>query len=140
MDVKRNRSRKREAVYNALLKSKVHPTAEMLHERLKKDYPELSLGTVYRNLAVLEEDGMVVSVSHEGGHAHYDARIEPHAHFVCRVCQSVTDLELPDSGEGLYDSIEQQIDCKILTHSLSFEGICKECRKKTLFTAKAVEI
>ena len=133
MDVKRNRSKKREAVYKALLNSKVHPTAEMLYESLRKDYPSLSLGTVYRNLAVLEEDGMVVSVSHEGGHAHYDARIKPHAHFVCRVCQSVMDLELPDSGEGLYDKVEKQLGCKIQTHSLCFDGICKNCREKTDF-------
>lgn len=133
MDVKRNKSKKREAIYNALTKTSVHPTAEMLYDSLKGEYPELSLGTVYRNLTVLEEDGMVVSVSHEGGHAHYDARIEPHAHFVCRVCQSVTDLELPESGESFYKTIESHMGCKIQSHSLCFEGVCKKCRNKNDF-------
>ena len=134
MDTKRNKSKKREAIYQALASVKIHPTAEMLYEKLKTDYPELSLGTVYRNLTVLEEDGLVISVCHEGGHAHYDARTEPHAHFVCRICQSVTDLDLPDSGEGLYSKIESQMGCSVETHSLCFSGICDKCREKRDFS------
>ncbi len=129
MVVKRNKSKKREAVYEALAKSKAHPTAEMLYDSLKGDYPELSLGTVYRNLSVLEADGMVISVSHEGGHTRYDARTDPHAHFVCRVCERVMDLDMTDSAQSLYESIEEETGCKILSHSLCFEGICAECRK-----------
>lgn len=129
MDVKRNKSKKRQAIYEALANTKIHPTAEMLYESLKDSYPELSLGTVYRNLAVLEEDGMVISVSHEGGHAHYDARTSPHAHFVCTKCQAVMDLELEDCGQSLYNDIESKLGCKIQSHTLCFEGLCKSCRE-----------
>ena len=84
MDVKRKNSRKRAAILEALAAVTEHPTAEMLYNRLKPRYPELSLGTVYRNLSVLAEEGLVVTVARVDGQERYDARTEPHAHFVCR--------------------------------------------------------
>lgn len=130
MELKRNKSKKREAIYDALARVTCHPTAEMLYESLKDDYPELSLGTVYRNLTVLEEEGRVISVSHEGGHAHYDARTEPHAHFICRNCQSVLDLDLSDKTTKLYKCIEDNCGFKVESHSLCFTGLCENCLNK----------
>lgn len=130
MELKRNKSRKREAIYDALAQVTCHPTAEMLYESLKDDYPELSLGTVYRNLLILEEEGRVISVSHDGGHTHYDARTEPHAHFICRSCQSVMDLDLCDKTVKLYKCIEEGYGFKVEGHSLCFTGLCRNCLNK----------
>ena len=83
----------------ALRATTEHPTAEMLYNTLKPEYPELSLGTVYRNLSVLAEEGLVVSVAHVNGQERYDARVEPHTHFICRRCARVIDLlELEDAA------------------------------------------
>ena len=81
METVRKKSRKREAMLAALRATTEHPTAEMLYNTLKPEYPELSLGTVYRNLSVLAEEGLVVSVAHVNGQERYDARVEPHTHF-----------------------------------------------------------
>ncbi|MBQ4652385.1 MAG: transcriptional repressor, partial [Oscillospiraceae bacterium] len=67
MEVKRKNSKKRAAILDALASVTEHPTAEMLYNALKNDYPELSLGTVYRNLTVLADEGLVVRVAHVGG-------------------------------------------------------------------------
>ena len=129
MEAKRNKSKKRDAILEALRAVDCHPTAEMLYDSLREEIPELSLGTVYRNLTVLEENGLVISVSHEGGHAHYDARTDPHAHFVCRICQSVTDLDFPDCGVNVYPKIEKMLNCTVESHSLCFTGVCEKCKK-----------
>ncbi len=105
-----------------------HPTAEMLYNSLKPLYPELSLGTVYRNLAVLAQEGLVVSVAHVDGQERYDARTEPHAHFVCRRCHKVMDLELPDTVSGLYGDIDGVLGCKAESFSLNVSGLCRDCR------------
>ena len=67
MDTRRKNSRKRQAILEALCATREHPTAEMLYQQLKPDYPELSLGTVYRNLGVLAEEGLVASVVRVAG-------------------------------------------------------------------------
>ena len=130
MESKRNNSRKRRAILEALASLTEHPTAEMLYRMLKPDYPELSLGTVYRNLGILAEEGLVISVAHVAGEERYDARVEPHAHFICRGCRQVMDLELPGPAVLLYPEIEQSLGCCPETHRLSFHGLCQECRNK----------
>jgi len=130
MDVKRKHSKKRDAILNALAAVKEHPTAEMLYNALKPEYPELSLGTVYRNLAVLADEGLVVSVAHVDGRERYDARTEPHAHFLCRGCYKVQDLELKDMISPMYSQINNSLDCDAESYTLSFTGLCSECKKQ----------
>lgn len=128
MDTKRKNSRKRTAILEALCSVPDHPTAEMLYSRLKPDYPELSLGTVYRNLAVLAEEGKVISVMRVAGHERYDARTRPHAHFVCRRCRKVIDLELPDVVSSMYPGIDSNLGCQAEEYSLTIKGLCGDCR------------
>ena len=127
MEVKRKHSKQREAILNALAATNEHPTAEMLYNTLKPDYPELSLGTVYRNLAVLMEDGLVVKVAHVAGQERYDARIEPHPHFVCRDCHSVIDLELPDVISPLCSGADRMNGCSVEGYVLTVSGLCADC-------------
>lgn len=130
MEVKRKNSRKRAAILAALAAVTEHPTAEMLYNRLKPRYPELSLGTVYRNLSVLAEDGLVVTVAHVDGQERYDARTEPHAHFICRGCRRVLDLELPEgSAAALYGSVFSRLGCRAERFELNVNGLCGDCAK-----------
>jgi len=121
-------SKKREAIYEALHASKEHPTAEMLYSELKEKIPELSLGTVYRNLTGFVERGEAITVGNVGGNERYDARTEPHLHFICRDCRRVIDIELPDTTDDLYSKIEDGTGFKVDTHALSFYGQCGDCR------------
>lgn len=128
MEVKRKNSKKRTAILEALASVTEHPTAEMLYNALKSDYPELSLGTVYRNLTVLADEGLVVRVAHVGGQERYDARTEPHAHFICRKCRKVMDLKLPDTVSAMYAQVDDSLGCTAEAHTLSFSGLCQSCR------------
>ena len=128
MQTVRKNSKKRQALLEALCSSHEHPTAEMLYNQLKPDYPELSLGTVYRNLGVLVQEGLVKSVGHVNGQERYDAFTYPHPHFVCRNCHGVIDLTLPDTVSGMYEEIGKQSGCEAEDYSLTINGLCAKCR------------
>lgn len=128
MDAKRNNSKKRQAIYAYLSSVTSHPTAEMIYSALKPELPELSLGTVYRNLAVLLEEGQVISVGNVDGHERYDARTAPHTHFVCSSCRSVLDVFLPDVVSGLYDEVDERFGFLCKGYTLTLNGLCSSCR------------
>ena len=130
MDTRRKNSRKRQAILEALCATREHPTAEMLYQQLKPDYPELSLGTVYRNLGVLAEEGLAVSVVRVAGQERYDATTEPHAHFVCRICRRVMAMELPEGMEQVFGSLEQEFNFAAESCAVSVTGVCGDCRKR----------
>ena len=129
METKRKTSRKRDAMLRLLRHTKEHPNAETLYSLLKSDFPELSLGTVYRNLSVLSGEGEIISVGRVDGHERYDARTDPHPHFVCRSCHRVIDLELPDVIGGMLSAVDESLGCRSESYSLSVSGLCAQCRE-----------
>ena len=129
METVRRSSRKRQAIYEALCRSKEHPSAEQLYISLKNEIPDLSLGTVYRNLGVLMEDGLIISVGNVHGEERYDACTQPHVHFLCISCGKVMDADVPLPTTD-YAELEKQTEWKISSHSLCFNGLCKDCMKK----------
>ena len=128
MENRRKNSRKRQAILEALCATKEHPTAEMLYQQLKADYPELSLGTVYRNLGVLAEEGLAVSVCRVAGQERYDADTAPHAHFVCRRCRKVMDMELPRAVRDSCRELDSEYGLAAEECSLTIRGLCSSCR------------
>ena len=123
-------SKKRAAILEALRSTQEHPSAEMLYARLKCEFPDLSLGTVYRNLAMFVADGDAVSVGTVAGQERYDADTAPHAHFICACCGRVLDVELP-ALEDMDGAVERATGGRVAGHSLSFRGECAECLVKT---------
>ena len=83
---KRNFSAKREAIYKLLVSAKNHPTAEWVYESLKPEIPDLSLGTVYRNISVFREMGLIKSIGIFNGQERFDADMSQHSHFICTEC------------------------------------------------------
>lgn len=128
MQTVRKNSRKRQALLDAISQSHEHPTAEMLYQALKPMIPELSLGTVYRNLGVLAEEGLIISVGHINGQERYDAITHSHPHFVCKNCGAVIDLDIPDNVSAMYDEIDKEFRCAPEGYSLTINGLCPECR------------
>ena len=122
----RKYSKKRQAILDALRNTTEHPSAEMLYARLKPEYPDLSLGTVYRNLAMFIRDGDVISVGTVSGQERYDAVTKPHAHFICSECGCVLDVCSPCLSE-LDKSVESETGGEVSGHSLSFSGTCRSC-------------
>lgn len=127
MEAKRNNSRKRQAMLDALRAVTDHPSAEMLYTRLKPDFPELSFGTVYRNLSILVENGDIITVGKVDGQERYDATVAPHAHFICNCCHRVIDLELPDTVSNMYSEIESTTGCRPESFNLAIKGLCDAC-------------
>ena len=119
-------SRKRAAILEALRATQEHPSAEMLYARLKTEFPDLSLGTVYRNLAMFVADGDAVSVGTVNGQERYDADTAPHAHFICTCCGRVLDVCSPDLA-GMDREIEAETGGVVMSRSLSFSGTCAGC-------------
>lgn len=115
------KSRKRDAILACLAGTKTHPPAEWIHAQLKGQMPDLSLGTVYRNLARFRQEGLAISVGTVMGQERFDGCTAPHAHFVCRRCGEVRDVEcaIPSPPESLGAKVE---GCQ-----LSYHGLCHDC-------------
>ena len=118
-------SKQREAILNLLCTTKNHPTADWLYSQLKESYPKLGLATVYRNLRLFEQQGLVQRVDVGDGLEHYDANLDTHYHFYCNKCLRVLDVEMPDlkPEKFLPDGFIS------MRHQLVFYGECCDCKK-----------
>ena len=98
-----NYSRQREEIVHFLKTRKDHPTADVVYENVRKEFPNISLGTVYRNLTLLSDMGELLRLRVGDGMDHFDATTEPHYHFICHGCGRVIDLEMEnlDSINGI---------------------------------------
>ena len=120
------RSRQREAIKHFLMTRKDHPTADVVYSNLKADFPNISLGTVYRNLNLLTSLGEIRKITSGDEADHFDGDTSLHYHFYCENCQCILDLEtLP--GQDLSLEIGKNFDGMIKGHSLFFYGLCGTC-------------
>lgn len=87
-------SRQRECILNYLRSVTSHPTAETVYEAVRKEIPNISLGTVYRNLKQLEDEGDIITISSTLDRLNYDGCVKPHQHFICSVCNRIIDLDM----------------------------------------------
>ena len=127
MEKRENFSRKRMAILEALQGTTVHPTADWVFSQLKPKYPDLSLGTVYRNLKKFCETGKAASVGVINGQEHFDANTSPHAHLVCSHCGAVVDVFQEFFSQPELDSLSQQLGCAVQGAKVTFEGLCPQC-------------
>lgn len=122
-------SKQRELILNYILNSHEHLTADTIYADLKKDNPELSLGTVYRNLTKLTEIGAIKKVSLPNQVDKFDKNLDPHAHFICDECGSITDINIPGMDEFL-DKVSDEDGISIRKYDLTLNGTCKKCKNK----------
>lgn len=119
-------SRQREAILNFLSTRKDHPTADTVYYYLRKDFPNISLGTIYRNLTLLTELGEILRLNVGDNTDHFDFTTDDHYHFICSECGQVIDLEL-DSSEFLSNVTPLNFEGDIVGHSTYFYGNCSKC-------------
>jgi Fe2+ or Zn2+ uptake regulation protein len=117
-------TRQLQATLDAVAVSTDHPTADQILARVRRRLPQVSLGTVYRNLEKLRDQGRVQIVRLGDGVARYDAMVEHHDHFVCKGCGVVIDLEQP-SRPDIYRL--QRAGLVVHSHSTAFHGLCAGC-------------
>ena len=123
-------SRQRESIKASLMNRKDHPTADAVYASIREEFPNISLGTVYRNLNLLVELGEVQKLTFGDGKDHFDADTSLHYHFVCRSCGAVIDLPM----EPLSDIDQKAQACtagQVEDHTVFFFGRCADCCKKS---------
>lgn len=119
-------SRQRESIKEYLNSTYDHPTADMVYLHVKEHYPNISLGTVYRNLNLLSEMGEALKISTSYGGDRFDGHTHPHYHFCCTKCGKVMDLEI-DPLIYVNKEAEKIFDGIIESHSMMFYGTCGSC-------------
>ena len=122
-------SRQRESIKAFLMTRKDHPTADVVYENVRKIYPNISLGTVYRNLSLLSELGEIQKLSNFGGADHFDACVTPHCHFMCTECGDVLDLETEDLNDFAKKAVKN-FSGEITACDIRFFGTCPKCMNK----------
>ena len=122
-------SRQRASIKEYLDHTTEHPTADTVYLHVREEYPRISLGTVYRNLSLLEEIGEIIKISTGVGPDHYDYNTAPHYHFICRGCGRVMDIDL-DFADELMTQVQESTDLAIESCSVSFTGLCPDCENE----------
>jgi len=122
-------SRQRESIKKYLSQTKEHPTADTVYMHIRSIFPNISLGTVYRNLNLLVDQGEALKLSYGTGADRFDANVHPHYHFLCSTCQRVLDLDIDAEGiEKINDIAGENFAGKIQGYSAFFYGKCPDCR------------
>ncbi len=116
-------SAQRELIYEMLLSTKSHPTAEAVYEAVKERLPDIGIATVYRNLKQLVESGKVTALETTNGRMHYDADTTRHAHFICEACGEISDVNVI----GNFDKALAAQGYTVTREKLVLYGICPKC-------------
>ena len=122
-----NYSRQREAILTVLKDTTSHPSAAWIYDRVRIQIPNISLGTVYRNLAALEKEGMIVKVPVGDAREHFDGDTTPHSHFYCKSCEAISDI--PFDPSDTLKQAEENHGFEVHSVTYTFTGICQNCLK-----------
>ncbi len=122
-------SKQRDMIKDFLMSRKDHPTADIVYMNVRLQQPNISLGTVYRNLTLLADIGEIQRLRLGDGVDHFDADISQHYHFICNDCGAVIDLEM-DSISSITDVARKNFDGHIAGHVTHFYGSCSHCMKQ----------
>lgn len=121
-------SKQREMIKKFLMTRVDHPTADVVYMNVRQDNPNISLGTVYRNLTLLTEIGEINRIRVGDGVDHFDANTSPHYHFVCTECGCISDLEM-DGIDHITETAGAKFKGQIRGHVTYFYGLCEECSR-----------
>lgn len=126
-------TKQRQAILDTLKETKSHPDANWVYGKVIKKIPNISLGTVYRNLNILSEECLVNELTFQPGLSRYDADTKPHHHIMCIKCFKIDDIEFKtdcDVNSDLKQQLIKDLGYKDLNCEILFKGICKDCKEK----------
>lgn len=125
-DMKQKRmTRQKRVVYDVLCSTTSHPTADWIYAESRKQIPDISLGTIYRNLQVLMEEGKIQELNYGKGQSRFDGNPAPHYHFVCERCGQV--LDFSESAVLVDQAVLDAAPGMVKTHRLECYGVCRDC-------------
>lgn len=120
------------AICQLLSETNTHPTAAMIYELIRGQYPSLSLMTVYNTLNMLVDLGVVNALGNAGdGQVHYDGNTSPHINLACISCHKIEDINLPNITD-LGSEVNYASGYKLLGARLLYYGLCPDCQKLTI--------
>ncbi len=125
----------RQIILEELSNVKSHPTANEVYDMVRKRLPRIGLGTVYRNLELMAESGIILKLEVGGTQKRFDATTDLHYHIRCNDCGRVDDIELPVQHQ-INDAASENTSYQVLSHHIEFSGTCKHC-SSTLHHASA---
>ena len=118
---------KRNAILECLRSTDAHPSADMVHEMLQAEHPDISLATVYRNLSLFKQQGEIMSVCTVHGVERFDANTQPHVHFICENCNAVSDLHEIHFPPSLAEDVSNCYGNEMRGCQLTINGLCSHC-------------
>lgn len=123
------KSKQKEAILRIVGGTNCHPTADWIYQEARSEIPNISLGTVYRNLKLLKEEGKILELDSNGTSNRFDGNTQYHHHFVCEQCGSILDVTSDEQMESaMLDSIAQSTGFKITHHRYELRGLCQDCQ------------
>ncbi len=126
-EILRRNTKQRRIVLEELRKVKTHPTADVLFRMLRRRLPDISFGTVYRNLNLLRDEGEVLELTCGKYKCHYDGDTSIHYHFLCLKCKNVFDVDMPVLG-NLDEEVSKRLKFQVVYHRVEFYGYCRDCK------------
>jgi Fur family peroxide stress response transcriptional regulator len=123
------KSAQRERILEVLRQTRSHPTAKWLFHKVRKQFRNLSPGTVYRNLGILVKQGLVSRLDFGSGYDRFEAISLPHHHFICESCGLATDLALP-VDPSLTRKLQKATGYVATRHEIRLYGFCEKCIAK----------
>ena len=123
-------SRQRNAILECVMSHHDHPTADIIYQELRESFPNISLGTVYRNLSLLTSLGKIMKITCENHADRFDGQTIPHAHFQCKSCGCLQDIPFKPSVHPQED-IGEGFDGIISDYTITFRGYCANCAQKS---------
>ena len=132
-------TRQRKAILKVLQETDSHPTADQVYLMVRHQLPNVSLGTVYRNLEILCEVGMIRKLELGRSQMRFDGRMDSHYHIRCLQCGRIGDVMIaPINLSGTM--LASDTDFEVTGHRLDFSGICPECKKKSRETVELMKV
>ena len=119
--------RKRDAILSCVRSTTIHPSADWVFAQLKPEIPDISLATVYRNLSLFKQQGMIASLGTVSGVERFDGNVDPHVHFICNRCDAIIDLPQMSVPQALSSQAADQAGGQVDACQLTFTGTCNRC-------------
>jgi Fur family peroxide stress response transcriptional regulator len=124
------RSKQRETILRAIINTKSHPRADWVYDQVRREIPNISLGTVYRNLRSLAKSGEIRQLDLADGTSRFDGNTDGHYHFRCEKCGLIFDLDEP-VDQSIGARVAQKTGFKINRQRMELLGLCTECQRET---------
>ena len=123
------RTRQKETILEVLRNTRIHPTVDWIYMEVRNKIPKISLGTVYRNLRLMTERGVIMELDISGGLRRFDAYTHNHYHLRCEKCNGIFDVDMP-VNKDLDIELSRITGHAITYHRLEFHGLCKKCKNQ----------